>query len=704
MTYTNLPPTLFEMFGSLDDRVRKLETGPNLAYTTGFDALQQAQTAQNGATNGYAQAIIAQAQAAAANVQALTAQSTATQAQIQAANASVQANIAQSQATLASTQATVAQTSADGKNTIIYSASAPGATANKAGDIWFQYATTATITNAVGNGTVVTYTASNNFIAGTTLNISGITPAQYNSTSATVVSATNSSFTVKSTATGSYSSGGSAQPISSSTFSTITNVSGNGTTVTYTASNTFSAGMSVSISGITPSQYNFASANIVSANSSSFTINSSATGGYISGGIAQPFSTNMIIGQWTGNGGTSWTQVALSTAVFSNIDAGKITTGTITSIEYNNGSGTFVVTPAGALTASSATIQGTIKAEAGYFGNYAGGNYWSVGASGLTAVGTGTITGGLIQGSSIAVPQVSPKFQVDNAGNMTASSASIQGTIWAKTGYIGDPAGSNVWAIYAQGIQASGNAYIYAGSITGSTITGGTVQTSTGSTSIKMVGSTNSLDFYTSGSITGQIYPYSSNGIFLQYGTSSTNPNIIIGAGIVSLYANASNIINLQTVGGTTITSSSVTVNSSLTVSSGYKFNSPDIYSTTNSNAANVFVTASGYLQRSTASSMRYKMNITDLTDIADLDPKKLLNLHPRAFEYKPEYLPDADPRSGKRIPGFIAEEVADVYGIAADLVEDKPETWNERMIVPGILALVQDLEKRLTKLEGNNG
>ena len=548
MTYTNLPPTLFEMFGSLDDRVRKLETGPNLAYTTGFDALQQAQSAQFAAIQSY---------------------SVATQAQIDAINATVQANlaaaqavIAQSQATIASSQATQAQTSANGKNTVSYGTTNPPTITGKAvGDLYFAF-----------NG------------------------------------------------------------------------------------------------------------------------------------------SNNVVAQYTWNG-SSWSSNQLTSTVIAQLDAGKITTGVLSAIEISAGSGTqyFHVSPSGvmsaqgvyvrgAIVADSGTFYGSVYAGSGAFGSLSGSlpptltQGWSIGSTGLTAVGTGTITGGLIVGSSIAVPsQASPVFSVNAAGQLTATDANITGAITANSG------------------SFTGSIYSTSGTIGGvtigsSTLTGGTIQTSSGSTSIKMVGSTNSLDFYTSGSLTGQIYPYSSNGIFLQYGTSSTNPNILIGSGIVSLYANSSNIINLQTVGGTTITSSSVTVNSSLTVSSGYKFNSPDIYSTTNSNAANVFVTASGYLQRSTASSMRYKMNITDLTDIADLDPKKLLNLHPRAFEYKPEYLPDADPRSGKRIPGFIAEEVASVYGIAADLVDDKPETWNERMIVPGILALVQDLNNRVIKLEGNNG
>jgi hypothetical protein len=66
----------------------------------------------------------------------------------------------------------------------------------------------------------------------------------------------------------------------------ITNVVGNGTTVTFTATNGFTAGQTVSISGVLPSQYNFQNVSVASATASNFTVTNSATGVYISGGIA----------------------------------------------------------------------------------------------------------------------------------------------------------------------------------------------------------------------------------------------------------------------------------------------------------------------------------------------------------------------------------------------------------------------------------
>ena len=114
MAFVNLPANLQDMFNSLNDRIAKLETGPNQAMYTAESAQGSAQSAS-----------------------------------AQSANALAQATIAQSQATIASSQATQAQTSADGKNKVYYSTSTPGSTANQVGDIWYQYGTSSPYTNKV---------------------------------------------------------------------------------------------------------------------------------------------------------------------------------------------------------------------------------------------------------------------------------------------------------------------------------------------------------------------------------------------------------------------------------------------------------------------------------------------------------------------------------------------------------------------------
>ena len=72
---------------------------------------------------------------------------------------------------------------------------------------------TATITNAVNNGSSITYTATNTFTAGQTVSISGISPTTYN-ISGTIATAFSDQFTITVTATTtSYVSGGTATVI-----------------------------------------------------------------------------------------------------------------------------------------------------------------------------------------------------------------------------------------------------------------------------------------------------------------------------------------------------------------------------------------------------------------------------------------------------------------------------------------------------------
>jgi hypothetical protein len=67
----------------------------------------------------------------------------------------------------------------------------------------------------------------------------------------------------------------------------VTNVTSTGTQVTYTTTNTFEPGEVITITDVVPSQYNIANAVVVSATDDTFTINSTATGSYVSGGVAK---------------------------------------------------------------------------------------------------------------------------------------------------------------------------------------------------------------------------------------------------------------------------------------------------------------------------------------------------------------------------------------------------------------------------------
>ena len=168
------------------------------------------------------------------------------------------------------------------------------------------------------------------------------------------------------------------------------------------------------------------------------------------------------------------------------------------------------------------------------------------------------------------------------------------------------------------------------------------------------------------------------------------------------------------TMGGGTISgASTIDATSSITTSgSGFITSAGEMTSTgefravfgrNNSvaNAVNVWISTTGQIRHTTASSARYKENITDLKNVPELDPRKLLQIPVRAFSYKSNYLSSGDDRAGILIPGLIAEEVDAIYPLAADYADGQVENINDRAILVNLLALVQDLYKEIALLKG---
>jgi hypothetical protein len=125
------------------------------------------------------------------------------------------------------------------------------------------------------------------------------------------------------------------------------------------------------------------------------------------------------------------------------------------------------------------------------------------------------------------------------------------------------------------------------------------------------------------------------------------------------------------------------------------------IAATVNSGAANMRIASgSTLLGVTSSSSQRYKRDITDLINIPELDPKKLYDLPVRAFKFNIGYLSADDDRNDTFVPGFIAEEVDAIYPIAADYGNGQVESWDDRIILPAMMQLIQDQNKRITELE----
>lgn len=100
------------------------------------------------------------------------------------------------------------------------------------------------------------------------------------------------------------------------------------------------------------------------------------------------------------------------------------------------------------------------------------------------------------------------------------------------------------------------------------------------------------------------------------------------------------------------------------------------------------------------SSSERYKHNINrSLT--GSRDPRNLLNLPIAEFIFNDDHPTQYADMKGKTIPGIIAEDVEETYPSAVIHGEDgEVESWDERRIIPGMLALIQEQEGRIKKLE----
>lgn len=114
-----------------------------------------------------------------------------------------------------------------------------------------------------------------------------------------------------------------------------------------------------------------------------------------------------------------------------------------------------------------------------------------------------------------------------------------------------------------------------------------------------------------------------------------------------------------------------------------------------------------GWVAFQSSSSRRYKHDIKPIED-KQLDPHRLLQLKIVQFVYNEGHILQYKDTANQTIPGIIAEDVAEIYPSAVIHNEDgQIESWDERRLIPGMLALIQeqdkeikDLKSRLEKLE----
>jgi len=606
------------------------------------------------------------AEVAAAAAAAAAAASAAAAAQTAAAAALTEAGIAYS-ASVNSLQKS-ANTIVNGSNQItgingngitIYSGADPTTTGsrvvlNSLGLAAYGPGTSYAVSNAVGNGTTVTYTASgHNFSVGSSVTVSDLAPAGYNGTFLITAIAAGSTFTVANTTTATLTdSTGIAYGPGRSV--NITNAVGNGSTVTYTASSHgYSVGTSVTISGLAPDAYNgtFLITSVVAG--STFTVSNGTTATLTdASGVAQ--TATLAISATTGN------------AVFQ----GSITGSTIVGGSLNI-AGKAVIDSTGLLTATGATITGTINAQSGFFG--IGSDGWSISTTGLVSTNSATIVGGTIQGSTfltstgsnaVILNGPSNAIQFKSGGNVLANMVPLGvGGLLMHYGTTPEPSGGAFPQIFIGSANISMSVRIPGAglntiavnedyiSLNGTVYASGIVNSATGSIS---AGST-------SGTATAQVA-----GAFL----GATGPVIARRDNAIPIFAHKFNVSGTQEM-------------------VRFIYNGND--------AGGVQTTAAGVPSLRSASDYRLKSGIADFVGAAEI----IKNVRLRTYRYNVE--PDKD------AVGFVAHELATVLPALVigekDAIDEEGQPVYQSVattdLIPYLTGALKDVIERLEILEG---
>ena len=316
---------------------------------------------------------------------------------------------------------------------------------------------------------------------------------------------------------------------------------------------------------------------------------------------------------------------------------------------------------------------------------------FSISASTGAAVFRGNITtGATITGGTM---NIGGNAIIDASGLLTATGATITGTINATAGYFGTA--SNGWSISSTGLVGVGS---------------GTIVTSTGANAIVLSSTDNAVGIKSGGAYAGWIGSIGSGAILMHYGTSPSSvayPRAAMSSTAGTLSGTASSGYSANTDGTNTIAGisrffNSVQVDQSITAGSAgslFEFLSSSgnvrvsqTYSQSVSGRA-MQISSAG-LYGTTASTRRKKHEIASYT----IDSAALLNLDVKTFKY----IPEIDEAQSVQY-GFIAEEAQEL-GLDELIQYDStgvPDYFAYEKLPIFLLQLIKELKAEIDQLKG---
>ena len=336
---------------------------------------------------------------------------------------------------------------------------------------------------------------------------------------------------------------------------------------------------------------------------------------------------------------------------------------------------------------------GTLNADvirAGLIKDHNNTNYWNLDTGEFklslqTKIGNDTIGNTISSLEDDAAAAFGAAQSAQSTANGAVSSANSAAVAAANAyskaqGIITDAKTGNLY-ISAACISAGAMSadYISGGTLDFSNITARnlTIEPTTASGSYKTTLKNGNIEFYYSNSEIG--YIIASNAY--QLSVHSNDDLYLYGKSTVTLDTASNGSINLGT-------------------GSGSVYSKTIRDASASSSATAIGVGSAGMLRPIGSSSRRYKRDIKAIED-EELDPHKILNIEVVQFKYNADYLAEDDQRQGVNVPGFIAEQVEDVYPIAANKNDDGTvEDWNHRFLMPAMLKLIQEQHEEIETLK----
>lgn len=227
------------------------------------------------------------------------------------------------------------------------------------------------------------------------------------------------------------------------------------------------------------------------------------------------------------------------------------------------------------------------------------------------------------------------------------------------------------------------------------TMTGGSIKVSASdSTSvIKLIGSSFYSHLKPDGlemgwNNSGGLSYVTANAFYLASGANQTN----ITAG--EIYVNNSRVATISDLSGYYSSGDNIYANRLYVQGAGNISGDPN---------ARLAASSPYQLGYASGSSRAFKHDIKPVEN-SELNPEKLYGVEVVQFKYNDDYLDENDQRYGIDCIGFIAEQVNEVYPIAADCETGSPRNWEMRYLIPPMLALIQQQKKEIEQLKEQVG